>query len=197
MKYETLKEISDFIFALIAVNVFFWFFLLIALAIKLDTKGPILFKQKRIGKNKKLFVFYKFRSMRIDAPKDTPTHLLAKPDLYITNIGKLLRRSSLDETPQLWNILKGDISIIGPRPALWNQYDLIEEREKYGVNRIKPGLTGWAQINGRDELNIELKAKYDGDYLENIGLIMDFRCFFDSFIYVLRTDGIIEGKKEK
>src|SRR5699024_5619417 len=147
--------------------------LFLIILIKIDSKGPILFKQKRIGKDKKHFWILKFRTMKIDAPKDMPTHLLTDPEQYITKVGKFLRKTSLDELPQIWNILIGDMSIIGPRPALWNQYDLIKERDKYKANNIKPGLTGWAQINGRDEIPIEEKAILDGQYVKQMSLFMD------------------------
>ena len=195
MNYKTLKDASDFSLALTAGTVLLWLFLLITIAIKLDSKGPALFRQKRIGKNKKLFILYKFRTMRIDAPKDTPTHLFSNPDSYITRIGNFLRKSSLDELPQLMNIVVGDISIIGPRPALWNQYDLIDERDKYGANSIKPGLTGWAQINGRDELPIPLKAKFDGEYIAQYGIKIDLICFIRTIYNVIRSDGMVEGKR--
>ena len=194
---STLKQVSDFILALMTITVLLWLFLLIFISVKLDSKGPILFQQRRIGKDKRFFIIYKFRTMRIDAPKDTPTHLLPDPNLYITTIGKFLRKTSIDEIPQLWNILKGDISFIGPRPALWNQYDLIEEREKYNVNSIKPGLTGWAQVNGRDELPIPLKAKLDGDYVSEIGLKIDLLCFLKSVYNVLYGKDIKEGREIK
>lgn len=197
MNYKTLKQVSDFILALMTITVLLWLFLLIFISVKLDSKGPILFQQRRIGKDKRFFIIYKFRTMRIDAPKDTPTHLLPDPNLYITTIGKFLRKTSIDEIPQLWNILKGDISFIGPRPALWNQYDLIEEREKYNVNSIKPGLTGWAQVNGRDELPIPLKAKLDGDYVSEIGLKIDLLCFLKSVYNVLYGKDIKEGREIK
>lgn len=195
MNYKTLKEVSDFILALMACSVLLWIFLLIAIAVMLDSKGPVLFRQKRIGKNRKLFILYKFRTMRIGTPKDTPTHLLSDPNLHITRIGKFLRKSSLDELPQLMNILVGDISIIGPRPALWNQLDLVNEREKYGANVIKPGLTGWAQVNGRDELPIRLKAKFDGEYVAQYGLKIDLKCFVRTVYSVIMSDGIAEGKR--
>lgn len=162
--------------------------------IKLESKGPVFFKQKRVGIHQSHFDILKFRTMRIDTPKDTPTHLLADPDQYITKIGKFLRKTSLDELPQIINILKGEMAIIGPRPALWNQFDLIEEREKYGANDILPGLTGWAQINGRDELSIVLKSKLDGDYVQNISLSMDLKCFFGTLVSVLKKEGIVEGE---
>ena len=161
--------------------------------IKLDSKGPVLFKQKRIGIHKKPFHILKFRTMRIDTPKDMPTHMLSNPEQYITRTGKFLRRTSLDELPQIFNIFKGDMSIVGPRPALWNQYDLIAERDKYGANDVLPGLTGWAQINGRDELEIPVKAKLDGEYVKKYGPGMDLRCFFGTFVSVLRQDGVVEG----
>lgn len=161
--------------------------------IKLDSKGPIFFKQKRVGINKNHFNILKFRTMRINTPKDTPTHLLENPEQYITRMGKFLRKTSLDELPQIWNILVGEMSIIGPRPALWNQYDLIKERDKYGANDIPPGLTGWAQINGRDELPIKEKAKLDGEYVENLSFWLDIKCFFGTFVSVLKSDGVLEG----
>jgi len=161
--------------------------------IKLDSKGPILFKQKRIGKDKEYFNILKFRTMSIDTPKDMPTHLLRNPDAYITNVGKFLRKTSLDELPQIINILKGEMTIIGPRPALWNQEDLIRERDKYHANDIKPGLTGWAQINGRDELEIPLKAKLDGYYVKHMSFLFDFKCFIGTFTSVLKHEGVVEG----
>ena len=191
--YLKLKRLIDIIFSLLGLIVLSPIFLILIIAIKLDSKGPILFKQKRVGIHKSHFHILKFRTMRIDTPKDTPTHLLENPDQWITKVGKFLRRTSLDELPQIINIFKGEMSIIGPRPALWNQYDLIEERDKYGANDVPVGLTGWAQINGRDELEIDVKAKLDGDYVEKIGLLMDVRCFFETVISVLRTDGVVEG----
>ena len=161
--------------------------------IKLDSKGPVFFKQKRVGIHKTHFYILKFRTMRIDTPKDTPTHLLENPDQYITRMGKFFRKTSLDELPQIWNILVGEMSIIGPRPALWNQYDLIAERDKYGANDVPPGLTGWAQINGRDELPIEVKAKLDGEYVKNMGFMMDVKCFFGTIISVFKSEGVVEG----
>ena len=165
----------------------------IVIAIKLDSKGPVIFKQKRVGKNKTYFNIWKFRTMRTDAPKDMPTHLLSSPDAYITKIGKFLRQTSLDELPQILQIVVGKMSIIGPRPALWNQYDLIEERDKYGANDITPGLTGWAQVNGRDELEIPVKAKLDGEYVEKMGFMMDCKCFIMTIFSVARHDGVVEG----
>lgn len=191
--YLIIKRAIDFILALIGTIVLSPLFLVLIIAIKLDSPGPILFKQKRVGIRKKYFNILKFRTMRTDAPKDTPTHLLSNPEQYITKVGKFLRKSSLDELPQIFNILGGSMSIIGPRPALWNQNDLIEEREKYGANDIPVGLTGWAQINGRDELEIDVKAKLDGEYAKKIGFLMDVRCFFGTVISVLKSDGIVEG----
>jgi len=167
----------------------------IAAAIKFDSPGPIFFKQKRIGIHKSYFNIVKFRTMRIDTPHDTPTHMLEDPDKYITRVGKILRKTSMDELPQIAQIFTGKMSIIGPRPALWNQYDLIEERDKYGANDIKPGLTGWAQINGRDELSIEKKARLDGEYTKRQGLFLDCCCFFGTIGKVLRYDGVVEGNR--
>lgn len=168
--------------------------MIISIIIKLDSKGPILFKQKRVGKNKTHFMIYKFRTMYVDAPSEMPTHLLKDPKAMITKTGAFLRKTSLDELPQLFNIFKGEMSIVGPRPALWNQYNLIEERDKYGANNICPGLTGWAQINGRDELTIDEKAKLDGFYVKNIRFTFDLKCFFGTFLSVFRADGVVEGK---
>ena len=167
--------------------------LILVLAIKLDSPGPVLFKQKRVGIHKSYFKILKFRTMCIDTPKDTPTHLLENPERWITKVGKFLRKTSLDELPQIFNIFWGQMSIIGPRPALWNQYDLIEERDKYGANDILPGLTGWAQINGRDELEIPVKAKLDGEYVEKMGFLFDCKCFFGTITSVLKSDGVVEG----
>lgn len=173
--------------------------LIIAIAIKIDSKGPVLFKQKRIGKNKKHFMILKFRTMRTDTPPDAPTHELSDPTKWITKVGRVLRKTSLDELPQIFNILVGQMSIIGPRPALWNQDDLIEERDKYGANAVKPGLTGWAQISGRDELEIPVKAKFDGQYVEKLnagkfkGFAMDWKCFWGTIFSVLKSDGVVEG----
>src|SRR5690625_4626298 len=191
--YLKIKRIIDFILSLIGLIILSPIFLILILLIKLDSEGPIFFKQERVGINKTHFHILKFRTMKIDTPRDTPTHLLENPDQYITRMGKFLRKTSLDELPQIWNILVGDMSVIGPRPALWNQYDLIRERDKYEVNDIPPGLTGWAQINGRDELPIEVKAKLDGEYAEKIGLWMDVKCFFGTIISVVKSDGVVEG----
>ena len=167
--------------------------LLIAIAIKVDSKGPVFFKQKRVGINKKHFNILKFRTMRTDTPHDAPTHELNDPKRWITKVGGFLRKTSLDELPQLFNIFGGSMSVIGPRPALWNQFDLIEERDKYGANDVKPGLTGWAQINGRDELEIPLKAKLDGEYVEKMSFGFDCKCFFGTIKSVLKSDGVVEG----
>lgn len=191
--YIKIKRVLDFLLSLVGLIVLSPIFLLLMLAIKLDSKGPILFKQKRVGIHKKHFNILKFRTMRIDTPKDMPTHLLKNPEQYITKVGKSLRKTSLDELPQIINILKGDMSIIGPRPALWNQYDLIEERDKYGANDILPGLTGWAQINGRDELEIPVKAKLDGEYVEKMSFFFDVKCFVGTITAVLKSDGVVEG----
>lgn len=193
MKYIEQKRKIDFILSLVGLIVLSPLFVGIMIAIKLESKGPIFFKQKRVGVNQTHFQILKFRTMKIDTPKDTPTHLLLDPNLYITKVGKFLRKTSLDELPQIINILKGDMAVIGPRPALWNQYDLIEEREKYGANSVTPGLTGWAQINGRDELPIEYKAQLDGYYVEKISLWMDARCFIGTLFSVAKGDGVVEG----
>lgn len=186
----------DFLLALIGLILLSPVFLILVIFIKLDSKGPILFKQKRVGIHKTHFEILKFRTMKIDTPKDMPTHMLANPEKYITRVGKFLRKTSLDELPQIINILKGEMSIIGPRPALWNQYDLIAERDKYGANDILPGLTGWAQVHGRDELEIEEKAKLDGYYVKHLGFKLDVQCFFLTIKSVLKSEGVVEGKKE-
>ncbi|WP_026672872.1 sugar transferase [Alkalihalobacterium bogoriense] len=191
--YMKIKRLIDIVLSLIGLIVLSPIFLILILGIKLDSKGPVLFKQKRVGINKTHFNILKFRTMRIDTPKDTPTHLLDNPDQYITKMGKFLRKTSLDELPQIWNIFVGQMSIIGPRPALWNQYDLIAERDKYGANDVPPGLTGWAQINGRDELPINVKAELDGEYVEKVSFLMDVKCFFGTISSVLRSDGVVEG----
>jgi O-antigen biosynthesis protein WbqP len=193
MFYLKFKRLYDFLFALFGLIVLSPLFLILILAIKLDTKGPVLFKQKRVGKNKTHFMILKFRTMRIDTPKDTPTHMLENPDQWITKVGKFLRKTSLDELPQFINILKGEMSFVGPRPALWNQYDLIEERDKYGVNELTPGVTGWAQVSGRDELLIPDKAKQDGEYVTHIGLITDIKLVIKTFLAVLKSEGVVEG----
>ena len=195
--YQHIKRLIDIVLSLGAIVVLSPVLLLLAVLIKLDSKGPVLFKQKRVGKGKTHFEILKFRTMYADVPKDVPTHLLADPASKITKIGRFLRKSSLDELPQIFNILKGEMSIIGPRPALWNQFDLIEERDKYGANDVRPGLTGLAQVMGRDELPIDVKAKYDGDYVKNITLANDVKIFFRTIFSVASADGIQEGKQEK
>ena len=166
---------------------------LVAVAIKLDSKGPVFFRQKRVGENKEHFEILKFRTMRTDTPKDAPTHELSDPQKWITKVGGVLRKTSLDELPQLFNIFKGEMSIIGPRPALWNLFDLIEERDKYGAIDVKPGLTGWAQIHGRDELEIPVKAQLDGEYVEKMSFGFDCKCFFGTIKSVLKSEGVVEG----
>lgn len=191
--YMKIKRVMDFIVALLGLIILSPVMLLLCIAIKIDSPGPILFKQKRVGIHKSYFEILKFRTMCIDTPQDMPTHLLEKPEKYITRMGKFLRKTSLDELPQIINILKGEMSIIGPRPALWNQDDLIAEREKYGANDVMPGLTGWAQINGRDELEIKEKAKFDGEYVKNMNLWFDIKCFFGTVLSVLKSEGVVEG----
>ena len=191
--YIIVKRVIDFILSLIALIILSPLFLILALWIKLDSKGPVFFNQKRIGKDRTFFQIYKFRTMLAETPDDMPTHLLEDPDTFITKSGKFLRKTSLDELPQLINILKGEMAIIGPRPALWNQEDLADERDKYDANDILPGLTGWAQINGRDELPIDVKAKLDGEYIQNMSFWFDLRCFFGTFLSILKSDGVIEG----
>ncbi len=187
------KRVIDLFLSGIGILVLIPVWLILFIAIKIDSKGPIFFKQKRVGKGKTHFNILKYRTMKIDTPHDVPTHLLENPEQYITKVGKFLRRTSLDELPQIFNIFTGKMSIIGPRPALWNQFDLIEERDKYGANDVKPGLTGWAQINGRDELKIEEKARFDGEYVKKMGFFFDVKCFFGTIFSVLRSDGVVEG----
>lgn len=191
--YAIFKRVFDFLLALVLILVLSPMFIMLYIIIKLDSKGPIFFKQKRVGINKTHFNILKYRSMRIDTPKDTPTHLLDNPQAYITSVGAFLRKSSLDEVPQLFNILIGEMSFVGPRPALWNQYDLIEERDKYGANDIPVGLTGWAQVNGRDELPIAVKAKLDGDYVEKKSFMFDIKCLIKTFFAVSSGSGVREG----
>ena len=195
--YLVVKRIFDIILSLIALIVLLPFFIIFAIIIKAESKGPVFFKQKRLTKKKKYFMIYKFRTMRTDTPKDMPTHMLKNADSYITKFGAFMRKTSIDELPQLINILKGEMSIIGPRPALWNQEDLIAERDKYGANDILPGLTGWAQVNGRDELEIPVKAKYDGEYANKVSLWFDIKIFFLSVIKVFKHDGVVEGQQKK
>ena len=192
--YEScIKRLLDLILSLAACVVLAIPMGIIALWIKKDSPGPVFFKQRRVGRGKKCFNILKFRTMRIDTPHDMPTHLLHDPEQYITRMGRFLRKTSLDELPQLWNILVGDMAVIGPRPALWNQYDLLAERDKYGANDVRPGLTGWAQIHGRDELEIAEKAKLDGWYVEHISFGLDVKCFFGTITAVLKHDGVVEG----
>lgn len=191
--YNFFKRLFDIFFSSFAIILLSPVLFIVAIAIKCDSKGPVIFKQNRIGKNKKIFKIWKFRTMRIDTPKDRPTHLLDNPDQYITKVGKFLRKTSLDELPQIFQIFAGFMSVIGPRPALYNQNDLIELRDKYGANDIRPGLTGWAQINGRDELEIEVKAKLDGEYVEKMSFWFDIKCFFGTIKSVLKHDGVVEG----
>lgn len=188
------KRLIDIILSVIGIIVLIIPMLVIMVIIKIEDPGSALFKQKRVGKGKKYFQLYKFRSMKMSTPHDTPTHLLENPERYLLKCGKVLRKLSLDELPQLFNILKGNMSIIGPRPALWNQYDLIEAREQYGANDIRPGLSGWAQINGRDELEIPVKARLDGEYVRNVSFPFDCKCFFKTIGKVLKSDGVVEGK---
>ena len=191
--YRYIKRIIDILLSGLAIIILSPLLLILCIAIKLDSPGPSFFTQKRVGIHKTYFQIYKFRTMRTDTPKDMPTHMLANPEQYITKTGRFLRKTSLDELPQIFNIFKGDMSIVGPRPALWNQDDLVAERDKYGANDVTPGLTGWAQINGRDELEIPVKAKLDGEYVKKYGFTMDVRCFFGTFLSVLRQDGVVEG----
>ncbi len=187
------KRFLDIFLSLAGIIVLGIPMLILVLCIKIDSKGPVLFKQKRVGINKTHFNILKFRTMRVDTPKDVPTHLLENPDKYITKMGKFLRSTSLDELPQIFNILSGSMSIVGPRPALWNQFDLLEMRDKYGANDVRPGLTGLAQISGRDELELEEKARLDGEYVKNLSFVMDVKCFFGTFSSVLFKKGIKEG----
>ena len=187
------KRLIDIICSFLGILFLGFPMLVIALIIKIEDPGPALFKQKRVGIGKKHFMLLKFRSMKMDTPHDVPTQLLENPDQYILKSGKFLRKSSLDELPQLFNIFAGQMSIIGPRPALWNQYDLIEERDKYGANDVLPGLTGWAQINGRDELEIPVKAKLDGEYVEKLSFGFDLKCFFKTIGAVFKHEGVVEG----
>ena len=187
------KRLIDILLSACGIVLLSWLLLILVVAIKLDSPGPVLFKQKRVGINKKHFSILKFRTMRIDTPRDTPTHLLENPEQWITKVGGFLRKTSLDELPQIFNIFVGQMSVIGPRPALWNQFDLVEERDKYGANDVRPGLTGWAQINGRDELEIPLKAKLDGEYVQHMSFGFDVKCFFGTISSVLKHEGVVEG----
>ncbi len=199
MYERVVKRGIDFLLSSVALICFSWLYLLIALAIRIDDPGPAVFTQTRIGKGKKPFRLFKFRSMKMDSPHDVPTHLLANPEQYITRVGRFLRRSSLDELPQVLNIWNGSMAVVGPRPALWNQDDLIAERDRYGANDVRPGLTGWAQISGRDELEIPEKARLDGEYTAKLkagglrAFLFDCRCFLGTIAPVLRGDGVVEG----
>ena len=193
MYRNCVKRALAIVLSLVGLLTLGWLLILLSIAIKLDSPGPVLFRQKRVGLGKSHFYILKFRTMRIDTPGDMPTHLLVNPEQYITRVGRFLRKTSLDELPQLFNILAGHMAIVGPRPALWNQFDLIAERDKYGANDIRPGLTGWAQINGRDELEIDVKARYDGEYVQRMSLAFDTRCILGTVTAVLRRDGVVEG----
>ena len=193
MYQRYIKRLIDIILSACGIAVLAIPMLIIALAVKLDSKGPVLFWQKRIGIHKSTYEMPKFRSMYTTAPANMPTHMLTSPDQWITPVGKILRKTSLDELPQLFSILRGHMSIVGPRPALWNQYDLMEERDKYSANDVRPGLTGWAQVNGRDELPIDVKARFDGEYVQNLTFRMDCKCFFGTIVQVLKHEGVVEG----
>lgn len=193
MYKNVFKRIIDIILSFFGLVLLSPLFLLLILAVKIDDPGPAFFAQKRVGMGKEHFQLHKFRSMKMSTPHDVPTHMLSNPEQYITRVGRFLRKTSLDELPQIWDIFVGHMSVIGPRPALWNQFDLIEERDKYGANDIKPGLTGWAQINGRDELEIPVKAKFDGEYVENMSFLFDVKCFVGTVFNVLKQDGVVEG----
>lgn len=190
------KRCIDLLLSIVGGIILLPFIVVLVIVIKIDSPGPVLFKQKRVGINKSHFLCLKFRTMRVDTPSDMPTHMLINPEQWITKVGKIMRKTSMDELPQIWNIIRGDMSIIGPRPALWNQYDLIVERDKYGANDILPGLTGWAQINGRDELEIDVKAKLDGEYTKKVSFIFDVKCFALTVGSVLKQEGIKEGKSK-
>ncbi len=187
------KRFLDILLSACGIVVLSPVYLLVALAILADDPGPVFFRQKRVGLHKTHFQIMKFRTMKMETPHDTPTHLLANPEQYITRVGRILRKTSLDELPQIFQIFTGEMSVIGPRPALWNQFDLIAERDKYGANDVRPGLTGWAQINGRDELPIDVKARLDGEYVEKLSFVFDCKCFFGTVLSVLRSDGVVEG----
>jgi O-antigen biosynthesis protein WbqP len=193
MYKKFIKRLIDIILSFAGLIIILPVFLILIIIIKIDSRGPVLFRQKRIGINKSYFNMLKFRTMKVDTPKDTPTHLLENPGQYITAAGRFLRKTSLDELPQIFNILSGRMSIVGPRPALWNQHDLLEERDKYGANSVRPGLTGWAQVNGRDELPIPVKAKLDGEYVQRMSFNFDSKCFFLTFLRVFRGEGVVEG----
>ncbi len=208
MYEKVIKRLLDIVLSVLGMILLSWLFLLLALAVVIDDPGPVFFRQKRVGIHKTFFSLHKFRSMKMSTPHDMPTHMLKDPEQYITRVGRFLRKSSLDELPQIWDIFTGKMSIIGPRPALWNQDDLVAERDKYGANDVRPGLTGWAQINGRDELEIPVKARLDGDYAKKLkaggmgAFLFDCRCFIGTIFSVARGDGVVEGgtgtiKKER
>ena len=194
--YIHVKRLLDAILAALALVVLSPLMLALAFAVKLTSPGPVFFRQKRVGLKKSYFMIYKYRTMRIDAPKDQPTHLLKNPAAFITPIGRFLRKYSLDELPQLFNILKGEMAVVGPRPALWNQFDLIAERDKYGANGVRPGLTGWAQINGRDELPIDVKARLDGEYVRRMNFLFDVKCVVGTVFRVVAAEGVVEGEQK-
>ena len=194
--YIHVKRILGLLLSLLALVVLSPLLLILSAIVRLTSPGPVFFRQRRVGIGKSHFMIYKFRTMRIDAPKDQPTHLLKDPSAYITPVGRFLRRSSLDELPQLINIIKGEMAVVGPRPALWNQFDLIAERDKYGANDVRPGLTGWAQINGRDELPIDVKARLDGEYVKRMSFGFDLRCIVGTVMKVLRSEGVVEGVQD-
>ena len=194
--YIHVKRILGLLLSLLALVVLSPLMLILSAIVRLTSPGPVFFRQRRVGIGKSHFMIYKFRTMRIDAPKDQPTHLLKDPGAYITPVGRFLRRSSLDELPQLLNIIKGEMALVGPRPALWNQFDLIAERDKYGANDVRPGLTGWAQINGRDELPIDVKARLDGEYVKRMSFGFDLRCIVGTVMKVLRSEGVVEGAQD-
>ena len=193
MYKKCMKRVIDIVLSFLGLILLSWLYLILIIAIKIDDPGPAFFTQKRVGIGKTYFKLHKFRSMKMCTPHDTPTHLLENPEQYITRMGKFLRKSSLDELPQIWDIFVGNMSVIGPRPALWNQDDLVAERDKYGANDVRPGLTGWAQINGRDELEIDVKARFDGEYVEKMSFWFDVKCFFGTIFSVLKSDGVVEG----
>ena len=193
MYVKCFKRLIDLALSALGLIVLSPLFLILAIAIKLDDPGPVFFRQKRVGIHKTYFDILKFRTMKMETPHDMPTHLLENPDQYITRVGRFLRKTSLDELPQIAQIFTGKMSIIGPRPALWNQYDLIAQRDKYGANDVRPGLFGWAQINGRDELPVEVKARYDGEYVERMSFLFDCKCFFGTIGKVLKHEGVVEG----
>lgn len=197
MYKKILKRLLDILLSTVGIIILAVPMGIISIAIKADSKGPVFFKQKRVGLNKEYFEILKFRTMRIDTPRDVPTHELSDPQKWITKVGNILRKTSLDELPQLFNIFKGEMSVIGPRPALWNQFDLIEERDKYNANSVRPGLTGLAQISGRDELEIPIKAKLDGEYVNKMSFIFDCKCFLKTIKSVLKSEGFVEGNTDE